>query len=95
MQDNVTELARILTGWSVAGPKSEAGAPGAVLFKPNWQFVVAAARVTVLSQKMRISISKVSTCSGCRFGEICEHMQEATKFRVIENRGVYSIAPMR
>jgi uncharacterized protein (DUF1800 family) len=36
MQADVTELARILTGWSVAGPESEAGAPGAFLFKPNW-----------------------------------------------------------
>ena len=29
-------LARILTGWSVAGPDSEAGQPGEFLFKPNW-----------------------------------------------------------
>jgi uncharacterized protein (DUF1800 family) len=36
VQADVTELARILTGWSVAGPESEAGAPGAFLFKPNW-----------------------------------------------------------
>jgi uncharacterized protein (DUF1800 family) len=36
MQADVTELARILTGWSVAGPESEAGVPGAFLFKPNW-----------------------------------------------------------
>jgi uncharacterized protein (DUF1800 family) len=35
-QADVTELARILTGWSVAGPDSEAGQPGAFLFKPNW-----------------------------------------------------------
>jgi uncharacterized protein (DUF1800 family) len=35
-QADVTELARILTGWSVAGPESEAGQPGAFLFKPNW-----------------------------------------------------------
>ena len=35
-QADVTELARILTGWSVAGPESEVGAPGAFLFKPNW-----------------------------------------------------------
>jgi uncharacterized protein (DUF1800 family) len=35
-QADVTELARILTGWSVAGPESETGAPGAFLFKPNW-----------------------------------------------------------
>jgi uncharacterized protein (DUF1800 family) len=35
-QADVTELARILTGWSVAGPDSEAGEPGTFLFKPNW-----------------------------------------------------------
>jgi uncharacterized protein (DUF1800 family) len=35
-QADVTELARILTGWSVAGPQSEAGTIGAFLFKPNW-----------------------------------------------------------
>jgi uncharacterized protein (DUF1800 family) len=35
-QADVTELARIITGWSVAGPDSEAGAPGAFLFKSNW-----------------------------------------------------------
>ena len=35
-QADVIELARILTGWSVAGPDSEAGQPGAFLFKPNW-----------------------------------------------------------
>ena len=35
-QADVTELARILTGWSVAGPESEAGEPGSFLFKPNW-----------------------------------------------------------
>ena len=35
-QADVTELARVLTGWSVAGPDSEAGQPGAFLFKPNW-----------------------------------------------------------
>ncbi|MBV8104266.1 MAG: DUF1800 family protein [Hyphomicrobiales bacterium] len=35
-QADVTELARIITGWSVAGPESEAGQPGAFLFKPNW-----------------------------------------------------------
>jgi uncharacterized protein (DUF1800 family) len=35
-QADVTELARILTGWSVAEPDSEVGQPGAFLFKPNW-----------------------------------------------------------
>ena len=35
-QADVGELARVLTGWSVAGPDSEAGEPGAFLFKPNW-----------------------------------------------------------
>lgn len=35
-QADVTELARVLTGWSVAGPESEAGEPGGFLFKPNW-----------------------------------------------------------
>ncbi len=35
-QADVTEFARALTGWSVAGPDSEAGAPGAFAFKPNW-----------------------------------------------------------
>lgn len=35
-QADVTELARTLTGWSVAEPESEAGAPGSFVFKPNW-----------------------------------------------------------
>jgi uncharacterized protein (DUF1800 family) len=35
-QADVTELARIITGWSVAGPESEVGQPGTFLFKPNW-----------------------------------------------------------
>jgi uncharacterized protein (DUF1800 family) len=35
-QADVTELARILTGWSVAGPESEVGATGSFVFKPNW-----------------------------------------------------------
>ncbi|MGA8585829.1 MAG: DUF1800 family protein [Roseiarcus sp.] len=35
-QADVTELARILTGWSVAGPDSESGQPGEFLFKSNW-----------------------------------------------------------
>jgi uncharacterized protein (DUF1800 family) len=35
-QADVTEFARILTGWSVAGPESEAGATGSFVFKPNW-----------------------------------------------------------
>jgi uncharacterized protein (DUF1800 family) len=35
-QADVAELARVLTGWSVAGPESEAGAPGAFVYKPNW-----------------------------------------------------------
>ena len=35
-QADVTELARILTGWSVAGPESETGEIGSFLFTPNW-----------------------------------------------------------
>jgi uncharacterized protein (DUF1800 family) len=35
-QADVTEFARILTGWSVAGPESEVGATGSFLFKANW-----------------------------------------------------------
>jgi uncharacterized protein (DUF1800 family) len=35
-QGDVIELARILTGWSISGPESEAGVPGEFLFKPNW-----------------------------------------------------------
>ena len=35
-QGDVSELARILTGWSVAEAESESGEPGAFLFKPNW-----------------------------------------------------------
>jgi len=35
-QADVTELALIITGWSVAGPESEVGQPGTFLFKPNW-----------------------------------------------------------
>jgi uncharacterized protein (DUF1800 family) len=35
-QADVTEFARAITGWSVAEPNSEAGAPGAFDFKPNW-----------------------------------------------------------
>ena len=35
-QDDVTALARILTGWSIAQAESEVGAPGAFLFKSNW-----------------------------------------------------------
>ena len=35
-QADVTEFARVLTGWSVAGPNSESGATGAFDFKPNW-----------------------------------------------------------
>jgi uncharacterized protein (DUF1800 family) len=35
-QDDVTELARVLTGWSVAGTRSEVGEPGSFLFKLNW-----------------------------------------------------------
>jgi uncharacterized protein (DUF1800 family) len=35
-QDDVTEFARVLTGWSVAGPESAVGDPGAFLFKANW-----------------------------------------------------------
>ena len=36
-QADVTEFARAITGWSVSGPNSEAGAPGAFAFKPNWR----------------------------------------------------------
>ncbi len=35
-QDDVTALARILTGWSIAQAESEVGTPGAFLFKANW-----------------------------------------------------------
>ena len=35
-QADVTEFARMLTGWSVAGPESETGEIGSFLFKPNW-----------------------------------------------------------
>ena len=35
-QADVTELARALTGWSVAEAGSESGVPGAFAFKPNW-----------------------------------------------------------
>ena len=35
-QADVTNLARILTGWSVAEASSEVGEPGAFLFKANW-----------------------------------------------------------
>ena len=35
-QADVTEFARAITGWSVSGPNSESGAPGAFAFKPNW-----------------------------------------------------------
>jgi uncharacterized protein (DUF1800 family) len=35
-QADVTEFARAITGWSVAGPDSEMGSPGAFAFKPNW-----------------------------------------------------------
>jgi uncharacterized protein (DUF1800 family) len=35
-QADVTEFARAITGWSVSGPNSEAGALGAFAFKPNW-----------------------------------------------------------
>ena len=35
-QADVTELARILTGWSVAGLESEGSETGAFLFKPDW-----------------------------------------------------------
>jgi uncharacterized protein (DUF1800 family) len=35
-QADVTEFARALTGWSVAGPDSDVGAPGSFFFKPNW-----------------------------------------------------------
>jgi uncharacterized protein (DUF1800 family) len=35
-QDDVTELARILTGWSFADADSETAEPGVFLFKTNW-----------------------------------------------------------
>jgi uncharacterized protein (DUF1800 family) len=35
-QADVTEFARAITGWSVSGPNSEAGALGGFGFKPNW-----------------------------------------------------------
>lgn len=35
-QEDVTELARALTGWSVAGAGSGSGVPGAFAFRPNW-----------------------------------------------------------
>ena len=35
-QADVTEFARAITGWSVSGPNSEAGALGAFDFKPSW-----------------------------------------------------------
>ncbi len=35
-QADVTALARIITGWSIAEPSSEVGEPGAFLFKGNW-----------------------------------------------------------
>jgi uncharacterized protein (DUF1800 family) len=34
-QDDVTEFARALTGWSVVGPKAMGGAPGSFVFRPN------------------------------------------------------------
>jgi uncharacterized protein (DUF1800 family) len=34
-QADVTEFARALTGWSVAGPNSDTGVPGAFAFKPK------------------------------------------------------------
>lgn len=33
-QDDVTEFARALTGWSVVGPKGAGGAPGTFVFRP-------------------------------------------------------------
>jgi uncharacterized protein (DUF1800 family) len=35
-QTDVTELARIITGWSFAEAESEIGEPGSFLFKANW-----------------------------------------------------------
>lgn len=35
-QNDVTALARILTGWSLAEASAEAGEPGAFVFKSNW-----------------------------------------------------------
>ena len=34
-QDDVTEFARALTGWSIVGPKAMGGAPGSFVFRPN------------------------------------------------------------
>jgi uncharacterized protein (DUF1800 family) len=34
-QDDVTEFARALTGWSIVGPKAMDGAPGSFVFRPN------------------------------------------------------------
>jgi uncharacterized protein (DUF1800 family) len=34
-QDDVTEFARALTGWSIVGPKGMGGAPGRFVFRPN------------------------------------------------------------
>jgi uncharacterized protein (DUF1800 family) len=36
LQDDVTELARILTGWSFADADSEIAEPGSFVFKTNW-----------------------------------------------------------
>ena len=34
-QEDVTEFARALTGWSIVGPKAVDGAPGSFVFRPN------------------------------------------------------------
>lgn len=35
-QGDVTSLARIITGWTVAGPDGRLGLPGTFVFNPNW-----------------------------------------------------------
>ena len=35
-QTDVTEFAKVITGWSVAEPESEIGQPGGFVFKANW-----------------------------------------------------------
>lgn len=34
-QEDVTEFARALTGWSIVGPKGDGGAPGSFVFRPR------------------------------------------------------------
>jgi uncharacterized protein (DUF1800 family) len=35
-QTDVTEFAKVITGWSIAEPESEIGQPGGFVFKANW-----------------------------------------------------------